>query len=221
MEIVFGVEDRLRQRLERLDAHAAIGRRHLEPLHVALRERREIPERRRHDTPVPGLERGEVVLEKLVQRRIGVRRQIRLHHVGDVLVEERTVRTHRVVPVGADESADPGLGRVDVIELVDDGVELGNPTRSIGIEIGFARSFERLIAEAREHERDQILDRRLTEPDDRRLGDEPLRAPRQLAGVAIAPEEVARFAFRQRQAVARRKRALGLRAPEAREHEDF
>ena len=167
------------------------------------------------------LERRKIVFEEFVHRRIGIGRQIRLHHVGDVLVEERTVRAHRIAPVGAHEPADPRLGRIDVIELVDDGVELGNPTGRAGIEIGLARSLERLVAEAREHERDQILDRGVAEPDDRRLGDEPFRASRQFAGVAIAPEEVAGFAFRQREAVARRKRALGLGAPEAREHEDF
>ena len=78
-----------------------------------------------------------------------------------------------------------------------------------------------LIAEARNHERDQILDRRLAEADDRRLGDEPFGPTRQFAGRAIAPEEIAGLAFRQRQAVAGGKGAFGLGAPEPGEDEDF
>ena len=61
VQIVFGVERRLRQRLERLDLHDAVGRRHVHRLHVALRERRKILERRRDHAAVPRGERGEVV----------------------------------------------------------------------------------------------------------------------------------------------------------------
>ena len=115
----------------------------------------------------------------------------------------------------------PDLVGIDVIELVDDGIELGHPVGGTRIEIPLARPFERLIAEAREHERDQVLDRGIAELNDGRLGDEPLRSARQLAGQAIAPEEVAGLALWKRQAVAGRERAFSLGAAEAREDEDL
>ena len=63
-------------RLERLDADERIGRGHLQPLHVPLRERREIPERRSDDPAEAIVERLEIVLEK-VRRATGSGREAR------------------------------------------------------------------------------------------------------------------------------------------------
>ena len=50
------------------------------------------------------------------------------------------------------------------------------------------------LREPRQRERDQVFDLVRPDGDRRRLGDEPLGPPRDLAGVAVAPEVVARLA---------------------------
>ena len=72
----------------------------------------------------------------------------------------------------------PALRGIDVIQLVDDRVELRHPRLGARIETLFARPVERLIAEARQRERDHVLDPAPADRHDRRLGDEPLRAAR-------------------------------------------
>ena len=76
-----------------------------------------------------------------------------------------------------------------MIELVEDRVQLRDPTWLIRVKLRFPRTLEALVAIARKHERDEVLDGGRTDPDDGRLGDEPFRTPRQLAGAAIAPEK--------------------------------
>jgi hypothetical protein len=105
---------------------------------------------------------------------------------------------------------------------MDNRVELGQPARRLRrIEIGLARSIERLIAETREHERDQILDLGAADADVRRLGDEPLGSASQLAGIAVAPEVIARLALGERHAVARGERPIRVRATEPAENQDL
>ena len=144
-----------------------------------------------------------------------------LHHLGDVLVEQRTVRARRAAAVGALDRADAGLGRIDVVELVNDRIELRQPRLADGVQVGLARARQRLVAEPRQHERDQVLDRPAADADERRLRDEPRRAARQLSGVAILPEVVAGLALRQRQAMAGGESSLGVRSAEAPEDDHF
>ena len=62
------------------------------------------------------------------------------------------------VPSDRETRRMPGFVRIDVIELVHDRIELRHPSGRAGIEVAFARARERLVAEARQHERDQVLD---------------------------------------------------------------
>jgi len=73
MQIIFRIEHGLRRRLERLDLDIGIGRRCRERLHVALRERRKIPERRRHYSSETRSQLAETFFEELVERSIGAR----------------------------------------------------------------------------------------------------------------------------------------------------
>src|SRR6185295_277886 len=79
---------------------------------------------------------------------------------------------------------------------------------------------DRLIAESGEAERYQVVDRRRAALDQWRLGDEPLGAPRHLAGLPVAPEVIAGLAGRQVDRVASGVSALGIRPAEAREHQE-
>ena len=123
----------------------------------------------------------------------------------------------RAVRVG--ELAQPGGRGIDVIELVDDRVELGDPRLGAAVELGFPGSFERLLAEARQHERDEVFDAGGADAHFRRLGDEPFGAAGQLAGRAVLPEVVAGLGFRQRQTVTGGKRPFGVGPSEAAEHQ--
>jgi hypothetical protein len=130
-----------------------------------LRERRKVPERRRHHAAEPAGQRVEVVLEEFVERRIGVASDIRLHHVGDFLIELGPVRMRGIASVGANQLPDTSSVGIDVVELVNDRVELRQPSWSVGrIEISFAGTVERLITKSRQHERDQVLDPRSGDP---------------------------------------------------------
>src|SRR6185295_6443090 len=116
----------------------------------------------------------------------------------------------RVGAVLALDAADAGQFRLDVIELVNDGVELRNPRVGARVEALLPRTIERLIAEARQRERQHVLHVARADGDRRRLRDEPLRAPRQLVRRAIAPEVIARFAGWKREAVAGGEGAFGV-----------
>src|ERR1051326_7840460 len=108
--------------------------------------------------------------------------------------------------------------RIDVIQLVDDRVELRDPVRAAGIVNLLLRARQLLIAETRQRERDHVVDRLRPDGHLRRLGDEPLRAARQLPALAIAPEVIAGLARGKTDAVAGRIRALGVCAAAARKH---
>ena len=108
-----------------------------------------------------------------------------------------------------------------MIELVNDGIELRDPRFGAGIEVFLARLVERLIAESRQREREEVLQRARAERDDGRLGDEPFRAAGDALRRAVAPEVIARFARRKRQTVAGGKRAFRVRAARPREHKDI
>ena len=116
------------------------------------------------------------------------------------------------------EPPDAVLLRSDVIQLVDDRVQLRNPgIGGAAIEPFLARAIERLIAEARQRERDQIVDLMRVDRDDRRFRDEPLGSARNRTGDPIAPEVAARIARRQRQTVTGGDGAVGLRSAETAE----
>ena len=57
------------------------------------------------------------------------------------------------------DAADSPLLRIDVIQLVDDRIEFRDPGVRAGVEALLPRTVERLIAEAGQGERDQIVDR--------------------------------------------------------------
>src|SRR5262249_44069992 len=86
--------------------------------------------------------------------------------------------------------------RIDVIELMNDGIEFGDPRLGARVEALLPRSVERLITEARQRERDEVLHMSAADSDHRRLGDEPLRASGDAASRPVAPEVIARFACR-------------------------
>ncbi len=81
-----------------------------------------------------------------------------MHHVRDLLEELLAVAVRGVRAVLALDAPDAGEIGIDVIQLVHDGVELGDPRLGARIELLFARSIERLIAEARQRERDHVFD---------------------------------------------------------------
>ena len=104
--------------------------------------------------------------------------------------------------------------RIDVVKLVDHRVELRDPIVPLAlIEPFLAGAVERLVAEARQRERDHVLDRTRSDRHAGRLRHEPLGSPRDTAAVAVAPEVVAGFARRQTQTVAGGEGAFGVRAP--------
>ena len=111
------------------------------------------------------------------------------------------------------------MRRIDVIELVDDRIELGHPRLEARIRRLLLRPRDRLIAKARQTERNHVVDRRAAELDVRGLRDEPLRPPRHLTRAPILPEVIARLARRQADRVAGGIRPLRVRTAEAREHE--
>ena len=65
------------------------------------------------------------------------------------------------------------------------------------------------------------LDLRAADAHFRRSGNEPLRAPRELARIAVAPEVIARLALGKREAMAGRKGSLAVRAAETPEDQDL
>ena len=117
--------------------------------------------------------------------------------------------------------ADAARGRIDVIELVHDRVEFGDPRREVVVELRFPRSLERLFAEARQHERDEVLDASGSEAHFRRFRHEPFGATRQLARHAVAPEILAGFRFRKGETVTRCEGPFSVRTAEPPEDEDF
>src|SRR5207237_10046378 len=94
-----------------------------------------------------------------------------------------------------------------------DRIEVRDPGRAARIVDLLARLRQLLIAEARQRERDHVVDRRRPDRHHRRLGDEPLRAPRELAAFPVAPEVIAGLARGKTDAVAGRVRALWVGSP--------
>src|SRR6185369_8204516 len=90
---------------------------------------------------------------------------------------------------------------IDVIQLVDDGVELRHPRFGAGIKTLLPRSIQRLIAEARQREREHVLDAARPDGDDRRFRDEPFRPASDAMGRSIAPEIITRLAGGKTEAV--------------------
>ena len=66
VEIVFRVERRLRQRLQPFHLHVFVHRQRRARLHVALRKRRKVPERRCDHAAEVALQPGEVPLQEIV-----------------------------------------------------------------------------------------------------------------------------------------------------------
>ena len=223
MEIVLRVARRLLRRAQRLHLQPhrirLAGRLLREPLDVALRVRRERPEAGADDAVAPRVERREVVAEEVVDLRRRAAVQVCLDHAGHLLEELLPVAVGGVGPVFLLDAPDAGELGIDVIELVHHRVDLRDPRIRAGIELLLARTIERLVAEARQRERDHVLDVAGADGDRRRFRDEPLRAARQLARRSIAPEVIARFAGRQRQAMTRRERALRIRSTGPRKHQ--
>src|SRR5262245_7620019 len=115
----------------------------------------------------------------------------------------------RIAAVGPNQLANAGRIRVDVVELVNDRVELGEPAGGVRrIQIRFSRTVERLITESRQDEGDEVLDPGPGDPYIRRLRHEPFGSPRELTRRAVAPEVIARLALRKSQAVAGREGSL-------------
>ena len=71
----------------------------------------------------------EGVLQELVGPRIRLRVEVLLHHAHHVLEEPVAVTVGGIGAVGALHPADARPLGIDVIELVDDRVELGDPVR--------------------------------------------------------------------------------------------
>ncbi len=122
--------------------------------------------------------------------------------------------------VGGDKTPQAVLLGIDVVELVDDGVELRHPVRrSFRIQHALARTRQRLIGESRQRERDHVVHQLPVDVNLGRLGDEPFRATGDGTGEAVAPEEITRLAGRQAQAVAAGVRAVGTAPTWPPEHE--
>src|SRR5262249_1302347 len=101
-----------------------------------------------------------------------------------------------------------------------DRVELCNPrVARAPVEPLLARSPERLIAESRQRERDEVFDLPRPDRDDRRFRDEPRRPPRNLSGHTIAPEVLARLRGWQGEAMTRGEAAFRVRPPRPGEHQ--
>ncbi len=159
--------------------------------------------------------------EEVEEGRVRAGVEIALHHLRHFLVELRTMGAVRIAAVGPHELPDAGCRRIDVVELVHDRVELCEPGGRAGIERRLARPVERLVAEAREHEGNQVGDPGRADAHLGRLGHEPLGSPRELPGFAVAPEVIAGLALGQRQAVTGRERSLRVGPAESPEHQHF
>src|SRR5262245_38228550 len=116
-----------------------------------------------------------------------------------------------VSPVTPLNAADPIQLGIDVIQLVDDGIQLRDPRIGARIQMFLAGSIERLIAEAWQRKRDQVLDWTIAEHDFRRLRHEPFGAPGNALRGSIAPEIISRLTRGQREAMARGERAFRRR----------
>ena len=161
------------------------------------------------------------MLKEVVDLRIGPGGQILLDHFDHVFEEACAVAVRRVRAVFALHAADAGPLRIDVVQLVDDRVELGDPVRLSRIMRSLPRSRQRLVSEAGQREREQVIDVLGARLDGGRLGDEPLGAAREATGAAVAPEVISRFAGWQAHAVAGRERAFRVAATRPPEHQDL
>ena len=108
--------------------------------------------------PKRALSADKVVGQELGDRGVGPAGQVLLHHPRHVAEELRAVRARRDAAPAHRQLADALHRRVDVVELVDDRVELGHPGRGAGIDVFLLRARQRLVAEARQAERDQVVD---------------------------------------------------------------
>src|SRR6188768_4228081 len=145
-DVLLRVEARLRDAAQAHDLGRVRAMRLLgERIEVDLRIGREVAERRRHHLAVARGEAGEVVAQELVERRIGLRPQVGLHERRDIQIERRPVALAGLPAIVAGQLADAGAGGIDVIELVDDGIELGQPRLAVAVEGGLARRPQPLI----------------------------------------------------------------------------